>query len=198
MSLSYFNGGGNADTVVYKGVMSDGLTHTIRRADGTCLQVHHAYLRLKQQADLSNIPKTLYDYCKEAGTGISKDEAEALACPQILTPIQQELMDWHHRIYHLLFPKIFCLAKQRHLPQRLLDCKETLPLCVACQFGAAHHCPWLTKGKASGSIFRGDHLLPGNGVSTDQIVSAQPSTRSHSSNVWFPNKQAHLGMYLLL
>jgi hypothetical protein len=145
MSLSYFDGGGKAETVVYEGVMSDGLTHTIRRADGTRLQVHDAYLRLKLQADLSNLPKTPFDYCKEVGTGITKDEAEALARPRILTPIQQELMDWHHRLYHLSFPKIFRLAEQRHLPRRLLDCKNALPLCVACQFGAAHRRPWRTK-----------------------------------------------------
>jgi hypothetical protein len=116
MSLSYYDGQGNAETVVYKGVMANDLTHTIRRADGTRLQVHDAYLRLKLQADLSNIPKTPYDYCKEVGTGISKADAEASACPRILTPLQQELMDWHHRLYHLSFPKIFQLAKLRHLP----------------------------------------------------------------------------------
>ena len=138
MSLSYYDGQGNAETVVYEGVMADSLTHTIRRAYGTRLQVHDAYLRLKLQANLSNIPKTPYNYCKEVGTGISKDDAKALARPRILTPLQQELMDWHHRLYHLLFPKIFQLAKQRHLPRRLLDCKDALPLCVACQFGAAH------------------------------------------------------------
>ena len=87
--------------------MSDGLTHTVRRQDGTRLQVHDAHLCLKLQADLSNIPKTPLDYCKEVGKGISKEEAEALARPRILTSIQQELMDWHHCLYHLSFPKIF-------------------------------------------------------------------------------------------
>jgi hypothetical protein len=174
MSLSYYDGVGNAETVVYKGVMPDGLTHTIHHADGTRLQVHNAYLRLKLQADLSNIPKTPFDYCKEVGQGIMKEEAKALARPCILTPVQQELMDWHHRLYHLSFAKIFRLAEQGHLPKRLMDCKDALPLCVACQFGTAHCRPWQTKGKASGSIHCPDHILPGNGVSTDQIVSAQP------------------------
>ena len=63
--------------------MSDGLTHTVRRQDGTRLQVHDAHLCLKLQADLSNIPKTPLDYCKEVGKGISKEEAEALARPRI-------------------------------------------------------------------------------------------------------------------
>jgi hypothetical protein len=64
-------------------------------------------LRLKLQADLSNIPKTPFGYCKEVGHGILKEEAEALARPRILTPVQQELMDWHNCLYHLSFAKIF-------------------------------------------------------------------------------------------
>jgi hypothetical protein len=138
MSLSYNDGCGNSEVVVYEGVLPDGLTHTVRRQDGTRLQVHDAHLCLILQADLSNIPKTPLDYCKEAGKGISKEEAETLARPRILTPIQQDLMDWHHRLYHLSFPKIFRLAEKGHLPSRLLDCKGKLPLCIACQFGTAY------------------------------------------------------------
>ena len=138
------------------------------------LNVHDAHLRLTLQADLSNIPRTPLDYCKEVGKGISKEEAEILARPQILSPIQQELMDWHHRLYHLSFSKIFRLAEAGYLPKGLLRCKKTLPLCVACQFGTAHRRPWRRRGKASGSIRRPEHILPGDGVSMDQIVSAQP------------------------
>ena len=174
MSLVFADGTGKSETVVYEGVMPDGLTHTVRRQDGTRLNVHDAHLRLKLQADLSNIPRTPLDYCKEVGKGISKEEAEILARPQILSPIQQELMDWHHRLYHLSFSKIFRLAEAGYLPKGLLKCKKMLPLCVACQFGTAHRRPWRRRGKASGSIRRPEHILPGDGVSMDQIVSAQP------------------------
>ena len=47
-------------------------------------------------------------------------------------------------------------------------------MCVACQFGQAHRCPWRVKGKKSGSILKPEQTLPGDGVSIDQIVSAQP------------------------
>jgi hypothetical protein len=121
-----------------------------------------------------NIPKTPLDYCKEVGTGISKQEAEALARPRILTPIQQELMDWHHHLYHLSSPKIFWLVEKGHLPKRLLDCKGKLPLCVTCQFGAAHCHPWRSKKDGSGFICRPEHVKPGDGVLMDQVVLAQP------------------------
>jgi hypothetical protein len=104
MSLSFFDSAGREGTVVYEGVMPDGLTHTVQQKDGTCLNVHDTHLRLELQADLTNIPCTPLDYCKEISKGITNEEAEALAPPQILTPLQQKLMDWHHRLYHLLFP----------------------------------------------------------------------------------------------
>jgi hypothetical protein len=107
MSLIFLDGAGQSETVVYKGVMPDGLTHTIRLQDGTRLNVHDVHLHLKLKADLTNIPRTPLDYRKEVGKGITKEEAEALACPQILTPVRQELMDWHHCLYHLSLPKIF-------------------------------------------------------------------------------------------
>ena len=112
MSLSFYDRTGQAETVVCKGVMPDGLTFTVWRQDGTRLNVHNAHLCLKMQADLTNIPHTPLDYCKEVGKGISKEEAEALACPRILSPVQQELMDWHHHLYHVSFPKMFRLAEK--------------------------------------------------------------------------------------
>ena len=171
MSLSYFDGNGKAESVVYEGASPDGLAHTVRFKDGSKQCVHDSHLRLKLQPDLSNIPATPLDYCKEIGKGISKEEAQALARPRPLTPVQQELMDWHHRLYHLSFSKIFKLAELGHLPKRLLDCKGKLPLCVACQFGTAHRRPWRTKGAKTSSIRRPEHVKPGDGVSIDQIVS---------------------------
>ena len=91
--------------MVYEGASPDGLSHTVRKEDGTRLIVHDSNLRLKLQPDLSNIPSTPLAFRNEVNKGISKKEAQALARPRILTPIQQELMDWHHRLYHLSFSK---------------------------------------------------------------------------------------------
>jgi hypothetical protein len=142
MSLTFLDGAGTEETVVYEGVMPDGLTHTVRRRDGTQLNVHDAHLHLKLQADLSNIPRTPLDNCCKVGRGISKEEAEALARPQILTPLQQELMGLHHCLYHLSFSKLFRLAEEGYLPKNLLKCKGSLPPCIACEFGTTHCRPW--------------------------------------------------------
>ena len=92
MSLAYYNGAGKAEVVVYERVTPDGLAHSVRRKDGSKMEVHDSFLHIKNQPDLSNIPSTPLDYCKEVGKGISREEAQALAQPRILTPIQQELM----------------------------------------------------------------------------------------------------------
>ena len=120
MSLSYYDGKEMAETVVYEGASPGSMSHTIRRNDGTRLTVHDSYLRLKLQPDLSNIPSKRLDFRNEVDVGISKEESQAMARPRILTPIQKELLDWYHHLYHLSLPKIFRLAELGHLPKRLL------------------------------------------------------------------------------
>jgi hypothetical protein len=66
------------------------------------------------------------------------------------------------------------LAKHGYLPKILLKLQDELPLCVVCQYGTAHQHPWCTKGKKSGSIQQLDQTKLGDGVSVDQIISAQP------------------------
>ena len=160
--------------VVYKGATSDGLSHTVRCKDGSKIVVHDSNLQLLKQPDFTNIPKTPLDYRNEVGTGLSLQEAQTLARPTVLSPVQQEFMSWHHRLYHLPFRHMFRLATLGILPKRLLECRAKPPMCVACQFGQAHRRPWRVKGKKSGSIRKPEQKLPGDGVSVDQIVSAQP------------------------
>jgi hypothetical protein len=80
-SLIYIAVKGLSETVVFEGAMPDCLHHTIRRKDGTKLNVHDFHLRLKHQPDLSNIPSTPLKYCKEVRCGITKEEAQQLAHP---------------------------------------------------------------------------------------------------------------------
>ena len=166
--------GSQETTVVYEGAMPDGKWHTIRRRDGSTMVVPDCHLRLFGQPDFSNIPSTPLDYRKEVGIGITQQEAQELAYPRILSPAQQELLSWHNRLCHLPFARLFQLARWKLLPASILQCEPKPPLCVACQFGQAHRCPWRAKGKVSGSIRRDNELQPGDGTSVDQIVSAQP------------------------
>ena len=100
MDLSYRDGTSKNATAVYEGASVNGLMHTIRLEEGARLDTHDSTLQLLEQPDFSNIPKTPLDYRNEVGRGLSLQEAQALARPRTLSPLQQELMSWHHRLYH--------------------------------------------------------------------------------------------------
>ena len=100
-----------SENVVYEGVTSNGLEHIIRHVDGTRSHVDQCHLSLLNQIGFENIPKTPLDYCQEVGIGISQEQAQRLAYPRTLSPQQQELMSWHHRLYHLHFSQLFQLAR---------------------------------------------------------------------------------------
>jgi hypothetical protein len=111
MNLVYRDGAGKVEPVFYEGVNANGLDHIVRCKDGTMLQVHDSNISFLNQIDMMNIPSTPLDYCKEVGIGLTKEEAQILARPRTLTPLHQELMSWHNRLYHLPFHRIFALAK---------------------------------------------------------------------------------------
>ena len=175
MDLLYKDGKGSNQPVVYEGAESNGLFHRVRLQDGSSVTVDASHLQMIHQPDLTNVPSTPFDYQKEVSQDyISREDAIRLARPRALSPMQQMLMNWHHRLYHLPFRRMFMLAEKGYLPKCLLKCRDYLPLCVACQFGSARRRPWRTKGKKHGNIRRKEEIRPGDGQSLDQIVSAQP------------------------
>ncbi len=71
------------------------------------------------------------------------------------------------------------LAKRKVLPHRFMKLQDSMPICVSCKFGQAHKCPWRTSGKRRNPIHSKEHDQPGDCMSTDQMVSAQPGLVPH-------------------
>ena len=111
MNIILKDGTGKSKHVVYKGATANGLKHVIRRIGGSQSNIDQSHLSFTNQIGFESIPQMPLDYCKEVGIGITQEQAQQLACPQALTPQQQELMSWHHCLYHLPFNKILMLAK---------------------------------------------------------------------------------------
>eukprot|EP00956_Cyclotella_meneghiniana_P008619 scaffold11745_cov39-Cyclotella_meneghiniana.AAC.3 len=175
MELSYKDDVGNCAPVVYEGRTNRGNMHEVKQADGTTITVDESQLLKLHQPGLTNVPTKPLDYQKEILNGyLPVEDAINLARPRTLSPLQQLLMDWHHRLYHLQFRRIFMLADKGFLPKGLPKCEDNFPKCVACEFGTAHRRPWRFKGKQSGSIRKEKQVKPGDGQSIDQTVSAQP------------------------
>ena len=172
MDLFYRDEAGNNISAVYKGDIANVIKHTIRLEDGSILYTNDSNLQLLDQPDFSNIPKTPLDYRNEVGSGLSLQEAQALARPRTFSPLQQYLISWNHRLYHTPFRILFRLAKIGFLPKTFLECQNKTPLCVYCQFCQAYRQPWRTKGKKSGSIRTPAQGKPGDDVSVDQIILA--------------------------
>ena len=95
MDLFYCDGAGKNISAVYEGYSANVLKQTIRLEDSARLDTNDSNLQLLDQPDFSNIPKTPLDYRNEVGSGLSLQEAQALARPRTLSPLQQELISWH-------------------------------------------------------------------------------------------------------
>ena len=124
MDIMYRNEQGKNLPVVYKGASADGLIHTARLEIGMKMTVHDSNLQLLNQPNFSNIPKTPLDYRNEVGTGLSLEEAQALARPQTIPPVQQDLMSWHHQLYHLPYHILFRLESIGTPTKRLPECRK--------------------------------------------------------------------------
>ena len=84
------------DQVVYEGASTNGLLLTIRLEDNNNLSVYDSNIQLLDQPNFLNMPNTPLDYRNEVGTGPTLGEAQALAKPRTLSPLQQEFMSWYH------------------------------------------------------------------------------------------------------
>ena len=176
MDVYYKSGDGNNQEAKYpKHTVSNGVEfHSVKLSTGKTVKTNASHLQLLEQPDLTNIPTDIDTYCKEVKTGVTEEDIKQMARPQSLTPLQQELVFWHNQLYHLTFHHLISMSRLCIIPKHLAKCINHIPICVSCQFGQAHKRQWCNKGKSSNSIRKQKDNQPGDCVSTDQMVSAQP------------------------
>ncbi len=148
--------------------------HAIRLESGELIETPAAHITHLEQPDITNIPTNIPTYCQEVEKGLTPAGIAAIARPQSLSPLQQEFLSRHNRLYHMPFHRMIQLSKNGSLPKRFLKLQNNMPICVSCKFGQAHKRPWRTLGKRSNPIRSKEHDSPEDCVSTDQMVSAQP------------------------
>jgi len=101
-----------------------------------------------------------------------KANIEAFLCPEVLTPLEENYMHWHNRLYHLPQKYTKRMSESGLLPAEFAKMKK-IPKCPGCELGKGHKQPWRVKGYPGGSIKKNFETNPGDAVSTDQLVSAQ-------------------------
>lgn len=171
----YHDGQGHSESCVYEGESVAG-NHILRKEDGTKVITPASHIKTYGEPTLTNVPQTPLDYCKEI-KDISAEDLKKIVYPRKLSPLQQEFLSWHNRLFHMPFYRMHKLVKYGILPKRFIkifDKGHSNLVCVSCQFGKQHRKPWRTKGSPGGSIRKDTQTKPGDGTSVDQIVSAQP------------------------
>ena len=133
-------------------------------------------MRSPNNPDIGWIPSSIPEFRTTADT-LSEEELKKIASPIHVSPLQQEFLSMHHKLFHLPYTHMLRLAKFGILPKRFLKLRNDLPPCVSCMFGQAHRKPWRHKCSATkdgGTSRRDKRAKPGDMVYTNQLVSAQP------------------------
>lgn len=108
---------------------------------------------------------------------LTEKELKKLVSPTHLSPLQQDVLSMHHKLFHLPYLTMLRLGKFGVLLCRFLKLRNDLPPCVSCVFGKAHRIPWHSKSSATKhdrTMHDTRAMALGERVYTDQLVSAQP------------------------
>ena len=133
-------------------------------------------LRAPDSPDIGWIPTSVPEM-KQASTELSEEEIAQISNPVKLSPLQEEFLALHERLWHLPFSVMFRLVRLGFLPKKFKKLNNEAPPCVSCLFGQAHRKPWRFKRTKNGttSTLRGEKISePGDTVGIDQLISAQP------------------------
>jgi len=173
-AILFKDGQGTTTEANYLGPVDhqNGLKHKIIHSDGKEFLVDGIFLSPIQAPDVASVPIEIEQFASEL-PNLSKIQLEQIAHPEILDSDQRELMALHCKMNHLPFPALIRLAESGKIKKRLANLKERLPVCMSCIFGMSHRRPWRSRG-APNTIRKKSETEPGDCVSIDQIVSAQP------------------------
>ena len=133
-------------------------------------------LRAPDSPDIGWIPSNIPEK-RQAATELDANDFDKLSNPVQLSPMQEEFLALHERLWHLPFSVMFRMVKLGFLPKKFKKLGNKAPPCVSCLFGQAHKRPWRYKRTKNGkaSTLRGEKPTePGQTVGVDQLISAQP------------------------
>ena len=118
-TLLYTNKGHTTYVRVDKIVFDDDavLRFHVRTNDEKLTTTTWESLRAPDAPDIGWIPSTVPGI-REAVSNLSEREIKQLSNPVSLSPLQEEFLALHERLWHLLFSVMFCLVKIGFLPKK--------------------------------------------------------------------------------
>ena len=150
------------------------LRFKVKPSDGNIFFTTKEYLRDPESPDIGWIPTSLPEK-KHAAADIPDEVLKEFSNPVKLTPLQEEFLVLHERLWHLPFSTMFRMVKLGLLPRKFKKLNNKAPPCVSCLLGQAHKRPWHTKQTKSGTastLIKEIVKEPGNVVGVDQLISA--------------------------
>ena len=172
--IKFNDGNGTNDSAVYIGPVSHGdiLKHKIRRSDNEEYLVDREHISSITVPDILNVLILIEEYASKLHK-LTPSQLKDIAKPEILDKDQQDLVSLHNKMNRLPFPAMIKLAWNGNIDKRFTKLKNRQPVYMSCIFGRSHRQTWRSK-KTPGTIHKEIETEPGNCVSIDQIVSAQP------------------------
>ena len=152
------------------------LRFVMKPSDGDEFETTREFLRAPDDPDIGWIPSTPPEM-KHVAAELPENLLEQISNPVKLSPLQEEFLALHERLWHLPFSVMFRMVKLGLLPRKFRKLGNKAPPCVSCMLGQAHKKPWRTKKTKSGSVssLRDEDLKkPGGVVGVDHLISAQP------------------------
>ena len=114
---------------------TEGVVHImVVSTSGEEITTMREHLRPPENPDISWIPSSVPEY-KSTANLLSEEELQKLTSLIHLSPLQQEFLSMHHKLFHLPYSTMLRLAKFGILPRRFLKFRNDLPPCVSCMFG---------------------------------------------------------------
>ena len=171
-NVQYIGSGTPENVVIVESIYDEAMqpNFKVERGDGSIIIVKQSEIVQHGVSDIGIVPRTQEQLRQDVDRG--NTNIEAFLCPEVLTPIEENYMHWHNRLYHLPQKYMKRMSESGFLPAEFAKMKK-IPKCPGCEFGKGHKRPWRVKGSPGGSIKKEFETNPGDAVSTDQIVSAQ-------------------------
>jgi hypothetical protein len=99
----------------------------VRLSDDSTKLVDPKMLNFIKNPGIAIIPQTSEEYCRDA-VHLNPLDLEHILKPITLSPLQEEMLSYHHCLHHEPFPKMITLAENGEIPKRLASLKGRCPI----------------------------------------------------------------------
>ena len=152
------------------------LRYVVKLSDGVSFETTKESLRSPDSPDIGWITTPIPEK-KSSVADLPDETIKSIANPAKVSPLQEEFLALHERLWHLPFSVWFRLVKAGCVPKKFHKLNNKASPCVSCMLGHAHRKPWRFKKTKHGTplTLKPETISqPGDTIGVDQLISAQP------------------------